>query len=240
MKKLILLTIFLITTTFCKAQKNWNFEIGASSTINSGNVNDLSFKNNETIKRNDSLVSYELNFKFVYNRKDRQETNKGTTAGFKTDLFQYGKWSPFWAMEYTSNKYKGYDNKWSALAGIKYRIFSKQDTCDYSLSLAGVYDNVDYTPEENTLDRQVYRLSVRPKFKQKIGEALTLKHNTFYQPDFKDFRDYIITSTTVLENKLGKKFFLEIRFEYEYRSKVPTEDYKNSDICTEIGLKIKI
>ncbi len=240
MKKTILFVLLTTITTICTAQKNWNFEISASSTINSGNVNDLSLKNAETIKRNDSLISYELNYKFVYNKKDSEETNKGTTAGFKTDLFQYGKWSPYWAMEYFSNKYKGYDNKWSALAGVKYRIYNKPDTCDYSISTAVVYDNVDYTPEENTLDNEVYRLSIRPKIKQKIGETLYLLHNTFYQPNLKDFRDYLITSTTKLENKLGKKLYLQISFEYEYRSKVPTEDYKKSDICTEIGLKLKL
>ena len=103
-----------------------------------------------------------------------------------------------------------------------------------------VYDNVDYTPEENKLDKELVRLSVRPKIKQKIGNGFYLGHNTFYQPSVKNFSDYIINSQTKLSSKITTKLFLEISFNYEYRSKLPTEDYKHYDITTDISLKLKL
>jgi putative salt-induced outer membrane protein YdiY len=236
-----LLSAVLIAFSLCaSAQKRWNFELGAGMSQNSGNVENLSLKNYAELERNDSLISADFNYKFVYQKEDKEETNKGFNAGLNFDLFQYGKWSPFVATEIQTNKYKGYDFKISALTGFKYRIFTKKDTCDYSVSAAVVYDNVNYTAEENKLDREVMRISIRPKIKQKIGDNFYIGHSTFYQPSVKDFSDYIITSTTRFSSKITTKLFLEVSFNYEYRSKLPTEDYKNYDMTTEVSLKLKL
>ena len=240
MMKLSITLIFIVLAFNVSAQKRWNFELGAGMTQNSGNVDNFSLKNYAELERNDSLISTNLNYKFVYQKEDEEETNKGFNVGLNFDLFQYGRFSPFVATELMTNKYKGYDFKISALTGFKYRIFTKKDTCDYSISLAVVYDNVDYTPEENKLDREVFRLAVRPKIKQKIGDNFYIGHNTFYQPSLKDFSDYIINSSTKFSSKITTKLFLEISFNYEYRSKLPTEDYKNYDVSTEISLKLKL
>ncbi|MBR2888194.1 MAG: DUF481 domain-containing protein, partial [Bacteroidales bacterium] len=77
------------------------------------------------------------------------------------------------------------------------------------------------------------------KIKQKFGEAVALTHYTFYQPNLEDFDDYIVNSHTALETKLSEHFFFETSFDYEYRSYLPTEDYKKRDVTTEVTLKIK-
>jgi len=234
-------TLILTALTLnLSAQKRWNFELGAGMSQNSGNVDNFSLKNYGELERNDSIISNNFNYKFVYQKEEGKEKNKGFNAGMNLDLFQYGKFSPFVATEIVTNKYKGYDFKISALTGFKYRIFTITNVCDYSISLAAVYDNVDYTPEENKLDRQMVRISLRPKIKQKIGDNFYIGHNTFYQPSVKDFSDYIINSTTKLSSKITTKLFLEVGFNYEYRSKLPTEDYEHYDISTEISLKLKL
>ena len=240
MTKFLLAVLLTALTIGASAQKRWKFELGAGMSQNSGNVDNFSLKNYAELERNDSLMSADFNYKFVYQKENEKETNKGFNAGLNFDLFQYGKFSPFIATEFQTNKYKGYDVKISALSGFKYRIFTKRDTCDYSVSLAAVYDNVDYTPEENKLDREVVRISVRPKIKQKIGDGFYIVHNTFYQPSVKDFSDCIITSTTKLTSKITTKLSLEVAFNYEYRSKLPTDEYKHYDIATEITLKLKL
>ncbi|MBQ3691245.1 MAG: DUF481 domain-containing protein [Bacteroidales bacterium] len=239
MKKIYILLLITALGLKANAQKKWDFELGAGFSQNSGNVENMSAKNYAELQRNDSVISGEINYKFVYQREDEKETNKGLNLGLKLDLYQYGRWSPFIAVETLTNKYKGYDFKMSALTGGKYRIFTKENICDYSLSIALVYDNVDYTPEENQLDREVLRLSVRPKIKQKIGENFSIVHNTFYQPSLKNFSDYIVTSITKLSSKISSRVFLEVNFNYEYRSKLPTEDYKHYDISTDVSLKLK-
>ena len=240
MKKL-LVVIALITSALCvNAQGKWNGEIGLGFTYNEGNVTNMNLKNTGKIERNDSLISFDANYKFLYSKEDSVETNRGLTGGIKFDFLQYGKWSPFFAAEVICNKYKGYDFKTSILLGVKYRIYTNPGKCDYSISAAGVCDYVDYTVEEdNPLPTNVWRMSIRPKIKQKFGEAVALTHYTFYQPNLEDFDDYIVNSHTALETKLSEHFFFETSFDYEYRSYLPTEDYKRRDVTTEVTLKIK-
>ena len=51
-------------------------------------------------------------------------------------------------------------------------------------------------------------------------------------------RDFIISSITKVENKLNSHLFLDIIFEYDYRSVVP-EGKSHYDVATEIALRLK-
>ncbi len=224
-----------------KKANPWLWELGLGASQNSGNVNNFSIKNYQEISRNDTIISMVARYDYVYQTEDKKETNKGITGNFKLDLFQYRRWSPFVAVEMVSNKYKGYDFKIDCLGGIKFRINkNRNDNYDYSISIAAVYENVNYTDEETELNNDFCRLSIRPKMKQKIGESMMLKHTTFYQPAINDFSDYIINSKTTISNKINSKVNLDISFTYEYRSLLPNETYKHYDCCTDVSLKLKI
>lgn len=233
---LIILTNLLISS---KAQSKWNWYLNAGISQNSGNVENFSLKNESEVKRNDSIFAFMANYKFVYQKEKKEETNKGINGCIKFDFFQYDKWSPFVAMEAMSNIYKGYDLKVSGLTGAKLRIYHKNDTCDYSISAAIVYDYSDYYDQETLLDKNTWRLSLRPKIYQKITDVFAIKHTTFYQPRLSNFKDYYINSKTVLENKISKKLYINISFCYEYRSMLPTIDYSHNDIATDVALEIK-
>ncbi|MCQ2973671.1 MAG: DUF481 domain-containing protein [Bacteroidales bacterium] len=235
---LIMSTLFIINSL--EAQKKWNYEFEIGGSYNSGNVNNTNLKNSGNATRNDSLLTFTANYKLLYSKEDSVETNKGLNGEIKFDFFQYDRFSPFFSTEYITNKYKGYDFKLSSLIGSKMRIYQKKDTSDYSISLALTYDYVNYTTEEDKLKMEYYRLSLRPKIKQKLGNVVTLVHYTFYQPLLKDWNDYIIQSTTKIENKISQKMYLDISFEYEYRSELPNDNYKKKDMTTEISLRIKI
>lgn len=142
-------------------------------------------------------------------------------------------------MEFISNKHKGYDYKVSALSGVKYRIYAKSDTCDYSVSCAFMFDRVDYTAGKNKLNDRNYRLSVRPKMRQRIGQVLSLKAYAFYQPSLEDFQDYIVDCFGSLDVKVTSHFHIGFGVEYEYRSEVPSDDYKHRDIFSEVFLGVK-
>ena len=137
-----------------------------------------------------------------------------------------------------TNKYKGYDLKMSGLVGFKYRIYVKPAVCDYSISAAFVYDWTDFTDPTVLLNNN-YRISIRPKIKQRLTENLTLLNLTFYQPSVLDFDDYIIHSTTKLQTKITRKLYLDLAFSYEYRSRVPSENYKHHDILSEVSFRLK-
>ena len=168
-----------------------------------------------------------------------EETNFEINGGVKTDLYQYGKYSPFLACEMLTNKYKGYDLKLSGLLGLKLRVFTIPSFCDYSVSAAFVFDWNDFTDDVSALLNNNYRISIRPKIKQKLADNLALLHYTFFQPSVLDLSDYIIYSETKLQTQITKKLFLDFSFRYDYHSRVPLETYRHHDILTEVSIRYK-
>ncbi len=239
-KQLIITVLMAMTAAAATAQNKWNFEFGAGASDNSGNVDNLSLKNNSSLYYEDSTLCFSTSYKFIYQLENGRESNKGINSGLNFDFYKFGNWSTFVAVDLTSNHYKGYDFKSSSLTGAKYYFLSKPDTCEYSLSAAIVYDNVNYTDEATNLNKEIWRLSVRPKIKQRIGQTLMFTLIAFYQPSIKDFGDYITNTMVHLENKIGKRVYLDLSFNYEYRSEIPSDQYSHYDAATELTFKIKL
>ena len=241
-----LLIILIFSTTQLFGQRKWDFDLGLGTSLNTGNVNNCNINNYASVVRNDSILAFDFHYKLLYssliNRNNIEnqweETNFEINGGIKIDYLQYGKYSPFLACEMLTNKYKGYNLKMSGLAGFKYRIYVKPAFCDYSISAAFVYDWTDFTDPTVLLNNN-YRISIRPKIKQRLTENLTLLNLTFYQPSVLDFDDYIIHCMTKLQTKLTQKLFLDLSFTYEYRSRVPSDNYKHHDILSEVSLRLK-
>ena len=231
-RRFLLLTVLMVSaTTLFAQQDHWHFQIGLGGELKSGNVNSKTLNNTGSVERNDSLISVSAGYNLFYGEKDEEVYDRGFQANLKGELWQYDRMSPFLEATYLTNKFKGFDHKLSLIAGAKFGIYTVKDVCDYSISVAYVSEFLKYT-EETDLRTQVSRLSFRVKLKQKLADAIMLKHTSFYQPSImsvKDFsEDYIFTSITTLENKIGKKLFLDFNFGYEHRSLVP-DDVKRDD-----------
>lgn len=240
LKKAFVILALISTVSFAGEETKWDFNLSAGWTINSGNVNSQTFNNSASVDRNDSTLAFNANYKYVYTETDDKETNNGFNAGLKFDVWQYDRWSPFFASEYVRNIYKGYDNKFSVFGGVKFRIFTSPNVCDYSISGALVADFVDYTDDETELDSRVYRWSARLKIKHKFGDAVTLNHSTFYQPSILEpAEDWLITSVTKLETKLASHLFFDAAFSYEFRSLIPEDVDSRHDIETVLTLRVK-
>lgn len=241
-----LFLILILGTSQLFGQRKWAFDLGLGASLNTGNVNNCNINNHGSVIRNDSILAFDFQYKFLYSSlinknnigNQWEETNFEINSGLKLDYLQYGKYSPFLACEMLTNKYKGYNLKMSGLVGFKYRIYVKPSFCDYSISAAFVYDWTDFT-DSTVLPNNNYRISIRPKIKQRLTESLTLLNLTFYQPSVLDFQDYIINNTTKLQTKITKKLYLDLAFIYEYRSRVPADHYKKHDIFSEISLRLK-
>ena len=253
MRKVLSIIILTTCVLTLSAQSKWSYNLGFGGELKSGNVNTTIFNNGGGIERNDSLVALSASYGIVYGMKDHVEYDKGLTATLQADLYQYDRWSPFILATYLNNKFKGFEFKTSLLGGVKYRIYTLPGVCDYSISAAYVSDWVQYfkydangqLAHDERLLPQVSRISLRLKIKQKISDYVNIKHTTFYQPSLMDLsgltsikEDYIVTSSTTFENKIGKNIFLDLNFNYEYRSVVP-EGVKNTDIITSASLRLK-
>ena len=243
----LLLTVLVFGVLRMEAQQKWHYDFGLGASLNTGNVNNCNISQDGAVTRNDSVVAFDFHYRFLYSsliqRNDAsnqwEETNLEVNGGVKTDFYQYGQYSPFLACEMLTNKYKGYDLKLSGLVGFKYKLFVKPSVYDYSLSLAFVCDWVDYT-DVTALPINNYRLSLRPKVKQKLADNLFLLHYTFIQPSVLDWNDVIVNSVTKLQTQITKKLHIDISFFYLYRSRVPSEEYRKHDALTEVSLRFKM
>ena len=172
-----LLTLLVFCVVCANAQNKWHYNFGLGASLNAGNVNNCNISNDGAVERNDSLVAFDAHYKLLYSSlidksggdKHWKETNFEVNGGVKIDLFQHDKYSPFLACEMLTNKYKGYDLRLSGLVGMKYRIYTIPRLCDYSISAAFVYDWADFT-DDTHLPNNNYRISIRPKVKQKLAE----------------------------------------------------------------------
>ena len=240
------LVIFMIFSSInLFGQHDWDFNIGLGASLYSGNINDFDLSHTMGIECNDSVIALDFNYRVLYSTSIRkndteqkwEETNFEVRSNVKMDYMQYGKYSPFLACEMLTNKFKGYDLNVSGLVGFKYRIYTKPSFCDYSISAAFVYDWSKYTDETYLRDNN-YSISIRPKIKQKIADNLKLVHYTFYQPSVLDFGDFIISSVTTLQTQITKTLHLDFSLDYEYRSRVPSENYNKYDLLTEVTIRV--
>jgi len=241
-KFLLVVAVMVASLSTAKAQQDhWHFQIGFGGELKSGNVNSTTFNNTGSVERNDSIVSASAGYNLFYGEKDKEVFDRGFTANVKMDLWQYDRVSPFVEVNYLTNKFKGFDHKVSLIAGAKFGIYSVKDVCDYSVSAAYVSEFIRYT-EDTELRTQVSRLSFRIKGMQRIADAIVVKHTTFFQPSImsaSDFsKDYIVTSITTFENKIGKNLFLDFNFSYEHRNLVPAE-VKRDDTRLTANLRYK-
>ncbi|MBQ0030593.1 MAG: DUF481 domain-containing protein [Paludibacteraceae bacterium] len=216
-------------------------------TLKSGNVNKFEAKASGQVYRTDTVFSFDVYGKFNYSETDHKGRDRGVTAYAKFDWYEFNRWSPFFAVEYLHNEYKGYNHKVSILAGEKFRIYQSR-TSDYSISMAALYDNDEYVKDKVKTEREnLFRLSLRPKIKQKLGDAVSLREQIYYQPRIDKFNDYIFKNLTSLEFKITTLIFLGIDFEYDYRSVVPTSidskgnvvTYDHDDIALDFSFRFK-
>ena len=245
--RIFLLISLIFSSISLFSQGRWNCNLGLGANLTTGNVNISSVVTDATVKRNDSLISLDFHYKMIYsshiekNAVERKwtEMNFEINGGMMLDLYQYDKYSPFLACEVLTNKYKGYDLKVSGLIGMKVRLFTKPGNYDYSISGAFVYDGVDFS-DDTHLPTNNYRISIRPKIKQRLTKNLWFIHQTYFQPSVLDINDFLICSVTNLQNRLSRHFFFDLSFTYEYRSRIPSANYKHEDILTVLSIRYKI
>lgn len=245
MKKfLIILVCFNLFIINAKSQNNWKGKLTIGSSFFKGNVNKFDLRSEGNIAHEDSAYELSGGYKVLYGENEHVENNREYYGIVKFDWRPHARFTPFLAVSAYNNMHKGYDLRLSGLAGGKYTIF-KNDKGDYSLSAAFQYDIEQYTPPVNTEevaqpDDEKFRLSIRPRIRQKITDAVYFEHVSFYKPNLNDFSDYQYEASTSLAVKLSTFVDFEINFEYVLDNKPPNADINREDISVTGGLTFKL
>lgn len=127
--------------------------------------------------------------------------------------------------------------------GFKYDIidnFARTEkdflNTDLSLSAALVYE---FTNRFDNEREKLCRLSLRPRFKQKLSDRLLFEIMLFIQPDIGNFNDYRLLLESKFEFKVSDVISFLLQFNGEYNSVVP-ESVEKQDYQLINSLTIKL
>jgi len=211
MRKIIFILLILSSSLSIFAQ--WNAKAEMGSSLYSGNVNKFDLRSTGKISHADSSFEFSTFYKAIYAENNHIQNNQEYSGGFKFDYLPKNKFSPFVAINAYRNEFKNIHQRLSSLLGSKY-VYLSTASSKYSLSVAGQYDMEKYV--EETPDKNKIRLSVRPKFVQKIGTNAEIKNITYFQPNLQRWSDLMIESETSLKAKITKVISLKISYIYEF------------------------
>jgi len=248
---LVIAILQFLSVNTLKAQ--WSTDLMFGGSLYTGNVSKTDIRSAGNTSWKDSIYEFAAFYKAEYGKADTVETNREFSGGISFDYMPESKISPFIVFEALNSIHQGYELRASAILGYKYTIIKKPKAM-YSISAALMYDREKFTPDDEGKtkdDMNLMRLSIRPKFNQKFGDNIELKHVTYFKytifssPEdtitYKNHEnDWNIISTTTLSNKLTKKLSIDISYEFTYNGKPPKADIENTDQVIVVSLALKL
>jgi len=248
MKKYFI-SIFLILLALQSIQsqtvkKKWNAIASFGTSYYKGNVNKFDLRSEGNLAHADSVFESSAFYKVIYGESNHIRNNQEYSGGLKFDWHPEHDISPFIATTAYSNEYNGYKLRLSALAGAKY-TFNWIKKGSYSISAAFQYDVEKYVepkkPNEiKKPDKDKLRLSIRPKIKFKLTDAITIEHISYFKPKIDELNNIQIESVTSINNKISNYVYFNVKYDYYYDSNPPSSAFvtDNGSIVASIVIKL--
>ena len=205
-----------------------------------GNTDKMNLSGTVFVSAIDSVKEFSANGKFLYGENNKMINQREYNAGIQYDYHPLADFSPFVRFEFYSNEFKKITGRYAGLVGAKYRYYVKPDISDFSISAAFLFDMEHYTADANLPNKERWRLSIRPKFKQNLTETVYLVAEIYYKPNLKDFNDYIIYGISNLNIRIFKKGLLRLSYEHEYNNRPATNKVKKTDALLLAGIGIEL
>ena len=217
--------------------------INVGGNYQTGNTENGAFALSSAISAMDSIKEFSLNARYNYSENARKMNKNEFSGGVQFDYHPLSRFSPFARLEFYSNKFRQINSRFAGLLGAKYCYFKRYNnntvTSEFSVSGAFAWELDNYTSETHLPDRDRFRLSIRPKFKQSVTKSIFLGYECFYKPNLDDFKDYIIDSRFQLNFVISNRITLFCSYTYEYDSRPVTSTVKKTDTYLLASLEIK-
>ena len=209
-----------------------------------GNIDKSSFLGNLHIAATDSIKEFSFDAKYIYGENNKKLNHREFMTGLQYDYHPLSVFSPFTRIELYSNEFRNIKYRFSGLAGAKYRFYvHKNDietTSDFSVSGAFTYVYEKYTPDAQSLNQYKFRLSLRPKIKQKLAKNIYFQSELYYMPKIDCWEDYILYFRSNINFLVNSNIFIKCSYEYEFESKPITTDIKKTDTIFSISLGVNL
>lgn len=123
-------------------------------------------------------------------------------------------------MQYHYDGAKQLKHRYIIGGGPRWKMVDK-DGLKLSLVAYTIYFNEKY---ESTVDseKSMAKFSTMLSFSTNLSKTMSIKHNTYYEPDYSNPSDYRIESQTTFQAKFNKKFSYKLHVRLNYESMVPT------------------
>ena len=216
-----------ISARSSKSKISSNVTFGAN--LQTGNTEKSGIFATASFASEDSIKEFSANLRYAFGANNGVVNQREYLAGGQCDYHPLARLSPFVRFEFYNNHFRKIAQRYSGLAGLKYRYFVYKNSSDYSISAALLFNFEKYTSDTELPDTEKMRLSIRPKFKQALMENIHLVAEIYYKPNLADFADYMIYSITTLNFRVNRYIFLRGSYEYEYNSRPATAVVKKTD-----------
>ena len=215
-------------------------QITLDGNYQTGNTEKANVSTTVFVSAVDSAKEFAVNGRFMYGENNKKINQREYVAGLQYDYHPYSVVTPFVRFEFYQNPFRQIKGRYSGLAGAKYRFWVKPQMLDYSISAAFLYDFDHFVHDANLPDKERYRISIRPKFKQYMTERVYLITEVFYKPNLAHFCDYIVCGNININFRFLKQGLLRISYEYQFENRPPTHKVKKTDALLLAGLGITL
>lgn len=187
------------------------------------------------LQLNDSLNTYvfytNLNLSRTDGANDLNSGNFGTIYNYKADDRVISAEA---IMQYQYDGAKTLKHRFILGGGPRWKMIDKKDLklsiVAYTIYLNELYEGDDYRNQQS-----VAKFSAMLSFFTNISPTMSIKHNTYYEPNYSNPSDYRIENQTTFKAKFNKRFSYQMHFIINYNSTLP-DGVENLDYAIQNSL----
>ena len=179
----------------------WDGKAEANASLFFGNTRQTTFGTRLAGGHADSTADVRLDGQFTYSEAESAErrqyvAKRSWRAGGTADYRPFARVSPFVLGSVESSLEKRIDRRYSGGAGAKLLLLRNPRTVsDISLALLAEHSSLRSETDQR-VEETIARYSARFRLDHKVGERVTITHETFYRPEARALDRFTFTSRT--------------------------------------------
>lgn len=201
----------------------WDVKAEANASLFFGNTRQTTLGTRYSAGRADSTLELQTDGQFTYGEAETDErreyvAKRSWRLAVTADHRPFGSVSPFALASVESSLETRIDRRYSAGAGAKY-VFHRTEgtTLDFSLALLGERTLLQGA-DGARIEQVQARYSGRFRIRRRMGERMSLAHETFYRPEARNLHQFTFSSRTTVAARMATAIAVQASFIDNYDS----------------------